>query len=484
MKIEKKSDDVANNLPAYDAFSVSIHPSAFSSHAPPGYPQHDTSHYPPLQSYHPHSQQPYQYQYTLPGPMTSSSYSSPTHNLNLSSSPSPSTNQNLGSLSTMLSSKSDLIDPTHYHLGGSHLKGNNLTKKSRSSLSSSTTPYPGLMSPPSSTAIHSIASATVSNPKGTTSISGQNLAMGSGLTALTTGATSPPSSKKKGSGGGGGPKKNQGQAQNPSEYPKPTHSYSLLITKAISESPMKQLTLNDIYEWTMNNHPWYRTATNGWKVIIRHLLSLLSTPKHETFISPPHTFPVLHIFVLSKHTPITCLILVRREPGAFASFFSLSSRTLRQEDVCFLGLDHHFFFFSCVHGVYTFLRVYVPNIHHSRLHQLGQMNHRGSNILFILLPYFAFFFPAWFIAHGREFPWLCANKEKLDRNESTRYPSITTTTCHGNRWEEELGKEPSKKKEDESISGTFFSNSKHPVLPHHPFVSHYVDTASAIPITL
>ncbi|KAG0206031.1 Forkhead box protein J2 [Mortierella sp. GBA30] len=59
-----------------------------------------------------------------------------------------------------------------------------------------------------------------------------------------------------------------------SKYPKPTHSYSFLITTAILESPQQQLTLNDIYEWVMDRYPWYRTAINGWKNSIRHNLSL------------------------------------------------------------------------------------------------------------------------------------------------------------------------------------------------------------------
>lgn len=51
-----------------------------------------------------------------------------------------------------------------------------------------------------------------------------------------------------------------------SKYPKPTHSYSLLITTAIMESAQNQMTLNEIYEWVMDRYPWYRTAINGWKV--------------------------------------------------------------------------------------------------------------------------------------------------------------------------------------------------------------------------
>ncbi|KAI8595282.1 hypothetical protein EDD21DRAFT_313596, partial [Dissophora ornata] len=59
-----------------------------------------------------------------------------------------------------------------------------------------------------------------------------------------------------------------------SKFPKPTQSYSFLITTAILENPNKQLTLNEIYEWVMDHYPWYRTAINGWKNSIRHNLSL------------------------------------------------------------------------------------------------------------------------------------------------------------------------------------------------------------------
>ncbi|KAF9946861.1 Forkhead box protein J2 [Mortierella alpina] len=67
-----------------------------------------------------------------------------------------------------------------------------------------------------------------------------------------------------------------------SKYPKPTHSYSFLITTAILESPQQQLTLNEIYEWVMDRYPWYRTAINGWKNSIRHNLSL-----NKAFIRVP-----------------------------------------------------------------------------------------------------------------------------------------------------------------------------------------------------
>ncbi|KAF8924877.1 Forkhead box protein J2 [Dissophora ornata] len=80
--------------------------------------------------------------------------------------------------------------------------------------------------------------------------------------------------KKTGGGGKKGPEVPPGLEHFHSKYPKPTHSYSYLITTAILESPQQQMTLNEIYEWVMDRYPWYRTAINGWKNSIRHNLSL------------------------------------------------------------------------------------------------------------------------------------------------------------------------------------------------------------------
>ncbi|CAG8573983.1 1021_t:CDS:2, partial [Cetraspora pellucida] len=46
---------------------------------------------------------------------------------------------------------------------------------------------------------------------------------------------------------------------------KPPYSYATLITYAITNSPNKQLTLNEIYNWVMENYPYYKTAGTGWK---------------------------------------------------------------------------------------------------------------------------------------------------------------------------------------------------------------------------
>jgi len=76
----------------------------------------------------------------------------------------------------------------------------------------------------------------------------------------------PNSSNSSNGGGKKAPEVPPGLEHFHSKYPKPTHSYSYLITTAILESLHQQMTLNEIYEWVMERYPWYRTAINGWKV--------------------------------------------------------------------------------------------------------------------------------------------------------------------------------------------------------------------------
>lgn len=48
---------------------------------------------------------------------------------------------------------------------------------------------------------------------------------------------------------------------------KPPHSYATLIAMAISSSPERKLSLNDIYTWISNTFPFYSRAGRGWKVV-------------------------------------------------------------------------------------------------------------------------------------------------------------------------------------------------------------------------
>ncbi|XP_050429155.1 fork head domain-containing protein FD5 [Adelges cooleyi] len=61
--------------------------------------------------------------------------------------------------------------------------------------------------------------------------------------------------------------------QNPDE-PKPQHSYIGLIAMAILQSSEGKLVLSDIYQYILDNYPYFRTRGPGWRNSIRHNLSL------------------------------------------------------------------------------------------------------------------------------------------------------------------------------------------------------------------
>src|SRR5690348_4873748 len=60
---------------------------------------------------------------------------------------------------------------------------------------------------------------------------------------------------------------------------KPTHSYLGLISIAILSSPQQKMVLSDIYQYILDNYPYFRDRGLGWRISIRHNLSL-----HDCFV--------------------------------------------------------------------------------------------------------------------------------------------------------------------------------------------------------
>ncbi|XP_042891829.1 forkhead box protein K1-like [Penaeus japonicus] len=61
----------------------------------------------------------------------------------------------------------------------------------------------------------------------------------------------------------------------PAKWPvSPYPIYANLITLAINSSSKRKMTLAEIYQWIIDNFPYYRQASAGWKNSVRHNLSL------------------------------------------------------------------------------------------------------------------------------------------------------------------------------------------------------------------
>ena len=58
------------------------------------------------------------------------------------------------------------------------------------------------------------------------------------------------------------------------DEPKPNYSYIGIISMAILGSKERKLVLSDIYQWILDNYPYFRRRGPGWRNSIRHNLSL------------------------------------------------------------------------------------------------------------------------------------------------------------------------------------------------------------------
>ncbi|XP_049664337.1 forkhead box protein D1-like [Accipiter gentilis] len=82
--------------------------------------------------------------------------------------------------------------------------------------------------------------------------------------------------------GDGGPRSPSPPGRSPPQAPrpppepgdKPSQSYIALISTAILSSPEKKLLLSDIYQWIMDNYPYFKNKEKSWRNSVRHNLSL------------------------------------------------------------------------------------------------------------------------------------------------------------------------------------------------------------------
>ncbi|XP_067169197.1 forkhead box protein L2-like [Apteryx mantelli] len=79
---------------------------------------------------------------------------------------------------------------------------------------------------------------------------------------------------ERGHGSPSAPQPAEGARPPPEPGNKPAQSYIALISTAILSSPEKKLLLSDIYQWIMDNYPYFKNKEKSWRNSVRHNLSL------------------------------------------------------------------------------------------------------------------------------------------------------------------------------------------------------------------
>ena len=74
---------------------------------------------------------------------------------------------------------------------------------------------------------------------------------------------------------------------------RPPFTYAALIRQAINESPSRQLTLNEIYNWFQANFAFFRRNAATWKVGLSSVIPKRSLTEAVIRVMGLHTFALL-----------------------------------------------------------------------------------------------------------------------------------------------------------------------------------------------